>query len=296
MIEAELAYAFTAGMIAAVNPCGFALLPAYLSYFLGLEGASDDATAGVSRAVAVGLVVTAGFVLVFGVMGLLITQLSLTIHRQLPWVTMAVGVGIVVLGLAMLLRGYQLTLRLPKVRTGSIGSELSSMFVFGVSYAVASLSCTLPVFLPLMTRTFRSANFVSGITVFLVYAAGMGVLLCAITLALASARGALVARLRQAQPYISRVSGALLVVAGTYLVYYGWWERGVYADPRNPPPSGPVNAVTNLSGRVSDWINQFGGLRLGLILGLMVAAAVVGTVVRRRSETPRDTPSEPRPV
>jgi cytochrome c biogenesis protein CcdA len=29
--------AFGAGMIAAVNPCGFAMLPAYLSLYLGAE-------------------------------------------------------------------------------------------------------------------------------------------------------------------------------------------------------------------------------------------------------------------
>lgn len=282
MIEAELTYAFTAGMIAAVNPCGFALLPAYLSYFLGLEDADDDARATVPRAVGVGLVVTAGFVLVFGAMGLLITQLSVSVNRQLPWVTMLIGIGIVVLGLAMLLRGFQLTLRLPKVRTGRIGADLFSMFVFGVSYAVASLSCTLPVFLPLMTRTFGSANLLSGVSVFVMYAAGMGVLLCAITMALASARGALVHRLRRIQPHINRVSGALLVVAGAYLVYYGWWERGVYADPRNPPPSGPVNFVTDLSAGITDWISNFGSVRLGIILGTVVVITLIVAANRRQ--------------
>ena len=38
MIDGAFAYAFTAGMVATVNPCGFAMLPAYLSYFLGIEG------------------------------------------------------------------------------------------------------------------------------------------------------------------------------------------------------------------------------------------------------------------
>jgi hypothetical protein len=38
-----LGYAFGAGMVAAVNPCGFALLPAYLALFLG--GRDADGTA-----------------------------------------------------------------------------------------------------------------------------------------------------------------------------------------------------------------------------------------------------------
>ena len=60
MIDAPFALAFTAGMVATVNPCGFAMLPAYLSYFLGLESSgadgdlgSADPTAGVGRALLV---------------------------------------------------------------------------------------------------------------------------------------------------------------------------------------------------------------------------------------------------
>ncbi|MGY6500018.1 MAG: cytochrome c biogenesis CcdA family protein [Acidimicrobiales bacterium] len=295
MIEAELAYAFAVGMVAVVNPCGFALLPAYLSYFLGLEGAPTDARAGVLRALRVSLVVTAGFVTVFGLMGLAITQLSLSINRQLPWLTMAIGLAIVGLGIAML-RGFQLTVQLPKLQVGSVGREMSSMFLFGISYAVASLSCTLPIFLPLMTRTFESNSFASGIAVFLTYAAGMGVLLGAITVALSVARGALVTKLRQAQPYINRVSGGLLVLAGSYLVYYGYWERGVFADPRNPPPKGPVGFVTDISDRLRIWIDDLDPVRVGVVLAAAMVIALIVTIGSRRTpQTPPPDPAEPTP-
>ena len=36
MIDAPLGLAFAAGLVATINPCGFAMLPAYLSFFLGL--------------------------------------------------------------------------------------------------------------------------------------------------------------------------------------------------------------------------------------------------------------------
>ena len=38
---------FLRGMVAAVNPCGFVLLPTYLMYFLGLEAARGRLAAGV---------------------------------------------------------------------------------------------------------------------------------------------------------------------------------------------------------------------------------------------------------
>ena len=37
MIDVDLAFPLAAGLIAAFNPCGFAMLPAYLAYFLGHE-------------------------------------------------------------------------------------------------------------------------------------------------------------------------------------------------------------------------------------------------------------------
>jgi cytochrome c-type biogenesis protein len=292
MIEAELAYAFTAGMIAAVNPCGFAMLPAYLSYFLGLEGAEAGHTTSVPRALAVAGVVTAGFILVFGIIGLGITHLGVSIFGQLPWITMLIGLALIGLGLAMAVGGFQLNLRLPKVHTGTIGGDLLSMFVFGVSYAVASLSCTLPVFLPLMTRTFRSANLASGVSVFVMYAAGMGVLLAAITVAIAGARTAMVSRLRAAVPYVNRVAGVVIVLAGAYLAYYGWWERGVLTgDPLDRPPDGPVSFVTSLSSSISNWVGDVGAVRIGLVLGAVVVIALLAVVGLRKPSPKEPTPT-----
>lgn len=285
MIDAELAYAFTLGMVAAVNPCGFAMLPAYLSYFLGLEGTHADTRANPLRALGVALAVTGGFVAVFGLIGLAITQLSLSIESKLPWVTLVIGLALVGLGIAML-RGFQLSVRLPKLEMGTSGRELSSMFLFGVSYAVASLSCTLPVFLPVMTRTFESSNLVSGVAAFLAYAAGMGVLLSAITIALSLAKGGFVRNLRKAQPYINKVSGGLLVVAGAYLAYYGYWEVRVLDDPTNPPPSGPVDFVTGLGNDIRSWITDVGAERIGIALVAAIAVALVLAVGLRKPTPP----------
>jgi cytochrome c biogenesis protein CcdA len=290
VIDAELAYAFTLGMVATVNPCGFAMLPAYLSYFLGLEGSTSQ-RASVVRALGVGLVVTAGFVTVFGLIGLGITQLSLSIERQLPWVTMVIGVGLMVLGIAML-RGFELSVRLPKVQMGTGSREMWSMFLFGISYAVASLSCTIGIFLPVMTRAFESSDLLSGMAAFIAYAAGMGVVLSAITITMSLARGGLVHGLRRAQPYIGRISGALLVIAGAYLTYYGWWESRVLADPRNPPPGGPVDLVTDASDTVRRWITDIGAERIGIVLVVLIAVAVVLAVGLRGSREDEATTHE----
>ena len=224
MIEAPFALALTAGMVATVNPCGFAMLPAYLSYFLGTEDAAGDADAqaGILRALAVGGVVTLGFLLVFGTVGLAISHLSLSINRFLPWVTLVIGVGLFALGIAML-RGFELVVRLPKLERGGTTRGLGSMFVFGISYAVASLSCTLPPFLAVTATTFNQLSYLSGVSVFLAYGLGLGLALTVLTVAIALTRVSIVGHLRRALPYIHRISGGLLVVAGAYLAWYGWY-------------------------------------------------------------------------
>ena len=274
MIEAPFALALTAGMVATVNPCGFAMLPAYLSYFLGTEDAAGDADAqaGILRALAVGGVVTLGFLLVFGTVGLAVSHLSLSISRVLPWVTLVIGVGLFVLGIAML-RGFELVVRLPKLERGGTTRGLGSMFVFGISYAVASLSCTLPPFLAVTATTFNQLSYVSGVSVFLAYGLGMGLVLTVLTVAIALTRVSIVGHLRRALPYIHRISGGLLVVAGAYLAWYGWYEVRVNRGDLSTP--GPVAWVTDLSADLTNWLQNTGATRVAMVLALVVGIALL---------------------
>ena len=274
MIDAPLALAFTAGMVATVNPCGFAMLPAYLSYFLGTEDAAGDADAqaGILRALAGGGVVTLGFLLVFGTVGLAVSHLSLSISRVLPWVTLVIGVGLFVLGIAML-RGFELVVRLPKLERGGTTRGLGSMFVFGISYAVASLSCTLPPFLAVTATTFNQLSYVSGVSVFLAYGLGMGLVLTVLTVAIALTRVSIVGHLRRALPYIHRISGGLLVVAGAYLAWYGWYEVRVNRGDLSTP--GPVAWVTDLSADLTNWLQNTGATRVAMVLALVVCIALL---------------------
>jgi len=289
MIDAPLALAFTAGMVAAFNPCGFALLPAYLSYYVGVdepgEGPGPAPAAAVVRALTVGATVTAGFVLVFGIAGTLVTELSLSVQRVAPWLSIVLGLGLLVLGASML-KGFQPRLSLPKVGKAASGRGSGAMFVFGVSYATVSLSCTLPVFLAVVAGTFSDASFVSGLAGFVAYAMGMGAVLLLLTMAVALARRSLVAGMRRAVPHVQRFSGGLLVAAGAYVAYYGWYEIQVNRDA--DAPAGPVAFVTGLSGDVSNWVQETGALRIGLVSALVAATILASAVAwgrRRQSAT-----------
>ena len=283
MIDAPLTLAFTAGMVATVNPCGFAMLPAYLSYFLGIERTGDDdVEAGVLRALVVGAVVSLGFVVLFGVAGALISWTSLSIERYASWVTVVIGVVLVVIGIRFV-RGWEPRLAVPRLDKGGRDRSLWSMFVFGLSYAIASLSCTIGPFMTAVAGTFRRSNFVSGVAVFAAYGLGMAVLLMVLTLTLALARQSLLRGLRASLPYIQRVSGGIMVIMGAYLAWYGIYEIRVQRGSLGT--SGPVDAVFSWSGDLQTWVSDVGAVRIGLVLGLLAAVAALVALVRLKPRT-----------
>lgn len=242
------ALAIAAGMAATVNPCGFALLPAYLAAFVGLDEADRGAPRAVVRALAVSGVLTVGFVAVFGLFGAVVTPFALQIEQHLPWVTIVIGIGLLALGV-ILLTGRDLTLHLPKLSRGGRDGTLPSMFLFGVSFAVASLSCTIGPFLAVTTTTFRSESWWSGMSVFVAYGLGMGVVITILTVAVALARQGVVARIRGLAPKINRIAGGLMVIAGAYVAYYGWYEIRVLGGATGDP-------VIDRAAAVQSWLQQ----------------------------------------
>ncbi len=271
MIQAPLALAFAAGMVASVNPCGFPMLPAYLSYFLGLEASDPTTGASVSRSLGVGASVAGGFLAVFALAGLATSHLSAQVERWAPWATIPIGVALVVLGIAMA-RGLEVRLVLPRPRGGRTRSG-RSMFLFGVSYAVASLSCTLGPFMTTVAATFRREDLASSMAAFVAYATGMSIVLLALTVSMGLARRSLLVGLRRALPHVSRLAGVLLAVAGAYVAYYGWYELRVQRG--HLSGSGPVDLVTGWSDSVSAWVLDVGAVRLGATMAVLLGAAVV---------------------
>lgn len=279
MDSGTLLVALTAGMVAAFNPCGFALLPAYLGLFLGdLAGARSGSS--IARALVVSAAVTGGFIAVFGVAGILISGFAVQVDAWTPYLTLLLGPALAALGV-WLLAGRELTFRLPRwSRTPDDG--VVGMFLYGVVYATVSLSCTIPVFLVAVVGAFRSETFLAGVLVLVAYAVGMGLVLASLTVALALAKDGVVRRARSVLPWLNRLSGALLVVAGAYITWYGYVEVRVLGG--DLVTRGPVDTVATWSGEVSTFIEAQRGL-LAVLAGAVVVAAAVVIWGRRRSRS-----------
>ena len=279
MSDAPPALALAAGMLAAVNPCGFALLPAYLSFLIAGDGGARGAAVG--RALGATAAMTAGFVLVFGVFGLVVAPVAGSVQRHLPWVT--IGVGLLLVGLGgWLLAGRQLPgLGVGLSRGPAARRSLPSMAAFGVAYAVASLSCTIAPFLAIVVSSFRAGSTAAGIALFVAYAVGMGLTVAVAGVAVALARDGVLRRVRRAAPLLSRLGGGLLVAAGAYVAWYGWYEirvlgSGAVADP-------VIDAATAAQRRLSGLLDQAGAGVLAAVLATFLVVAAVGWLMRRRS-------------
>ncbi|MFU8840615.1 MAG: cytochrome c biogenesis CcdA family protein [Nitriliruptoraceae bacterium] len=278
-MELPFAFAFTAGLVATLNPCGFAMLPAYLSYFLGLEEDVDGTSSSSAlRALRVGLVVSAGFLLVFGVAGVLLTLGVRAVVDALPWIAMVVGVGVIGLGVA-LLAGRELRVRLPRADHAPDGRGNAGVFWFGVSYAIASLSCTLPVFLVVVAGTIPQLGLLAGIATFLVYGLGMSTLLLLVTLAVALGKRTLLTRLRHASQHVSRAAGAILVLAGGYIIFF--WATTLAGDGTSQPTA--VRWMEQLSSRATNAVADAPGrVTVAALVALAVVALLVGLTARRQ--------------
>lgn len=223
-------FALAAGMASAVNPCGFALLPAYLGLYLGSGAAAGSAGffRQLPRALLVGLVVTAGFVLLFGVAGALIGVGASFIARVLPWFGLVVGILLAVAG-AWLVSGGKLYTGVAARAAARIGEPtevgIRGYFLFGVSYGVASLSCTLPIFLAVLGVSAANIGFLNILLNFVLFALGMGLVIMVLTLGMALFKGAMVRFLRRALPYIHPIGAWLMVLAGAYIIFY-WLTIG----------------------------------------------------------------------
>lgn len=231
-VLAPLGFAFAAGMASAVNPCGFAMLPAYLGLYLGSGQEAAEAASparNLGKAMLVGSTVTAGFVVLFGVAGAVLGLGARSfVVGVLPWLGLVVGIALALVG-SWMVGGGKLYSGFAAQAASRMGdpnkTNIKGYFIFGLSYGTASLSCTLPIFLAVVGTSLAVSNLFAAMGQFVLYGLGMGMVILALTLGIAFFKQAMVGALRKAMPYVQPVGSWLMVVAGAYIVFY-WLTIG----------------------------------------------------------------------
>ena len=227
-----LGYAFGAGMVSAVNPCGFAMLPGYIGYYLGdsqTASASAPRTARLARALWISLLMSAGFVVLFGVAGIALGVASSLVVGFLPWLGLLIGLALVFVG-ARLLAGRTVYVGVGERVADRLGpgvrqARSRGYFTYGLAYGAASISCTLPVFLGVLGGTIAAAGITAIAAQVLLYGLGMGAVIATVTVAAALFGSSALGRARGVVRWVQPVSSALLLIAGAYIIYY-WLTLG----------------------------------------------------------------------
>ncbi len=284
---APLGFALGAGLVAALNPCGFAFLPGYLALVIAGGSQIISRPVALARAGVATLVMSAGFLTVFGIFGLLISPLITSVQKYLPFATVIIGVMLIAVA-GWLLAGRDIAVVTPKLSAGTPSARLRSMYGYGVAYAVASLSCTIGPFLALISTTFHHGSTLSGVLAFVVYAGGMAITVGVAALAVAFAGSSATGMIRRILPYVGRLAGAVVLLTGLYVTYYGYYEIRLYFTDASPD-----DPIIQAAGALQTWlVRRVDAVGVWPLLGVLVAlwaSALAWRILTRRKTRRRTT-------
>lgn len=277
-MDGFLIFAFMVGAVSSVNPCGFALLPAFFARRVGIETeTTQHALAGAAAGVSAGAAAGLGVILAFAIVGGAVTAGVSWMGDALPWAGLAVGV--ILIGVAVyVLAGRHIGLRIPLPASWQRTSGYRGDFLFGVGYGVASLSCTLPIFLS-VTAIATTGSLAASFGSFLAFGLGMSTVIVAIAVAAGLSRNGLAAIVKRLLPYANRFGGVVLLLAGLYVVVY-WGSALFSADPADKPDI--VTRGNRLSGQLVSIVGSDAGKLILIALSLVFVGALTWLIWRHR--------------
>ena len=221
-----LSFSFVSGMLATVNPCGFVMLPVYISMFLSSKDRKGNQSNFVIKflnvfqiSISLGL----GFLIIFGSVGLAITGGLLFIQPILSWLSILIGFFLVGLGIYTF-SGKSLYLSFPQKLSYKINisqdSKFKKFFLYGLSYGVASISCTLPLFIALISNAINSGGLTNGIKQFISYSLGLTSVILIINLLASFIKNFSLLKKTYLTRFYQYPAGILIALVGMYLIIY----------------------------------------------------------------------------
>jgi cytochrome c-type biogenesis protein len=284
-----LSVALVAGALVALNPCSVPLLPAFLSYYLGVEREGlPRARTGLVQGLLVGALLTLGVVGVFTAIGLPLVYGASRVTDAVPWLGLAAGVAAMPAGAVALAGRGSIAFPLPAGLTRNQRRWLRPL-VFGVAYGVASLGCSLPVFLAFLASSLAVRGSGNALAVLAAYVAGIATTILALLAVATVLREGLVRRLGPLAGGLHRVSGLLLLLAGGYLTYF--WARLEFGSSATLADDPIVGVATRYSARMQTLAGRL-GISFVLALALLVLLAFVAGAWR--SAQPRMRAARPK--
>jgi cytochrome c-type biogenesis protein len=212
--------AFTAGILSFLSPCVLPLVPSYVTFVTGLS--LEDVSRARRVALVHSLLFVCGFTAIFVALGAGATALGVLLAAWREWISRIGGILLVIFGLILLE-----VIRVPALARdrriyfankpiGYLGSVL-----VGIAFGAGWTPCIGPVLGGILSLASATASVGRGVGLLLAYSAGLAIPFLLASLAIE--RFILIfVRMRSALAWVSRISGALLIVVGVLLAS-GWF-------------------------------------------------------------------------
>ena len=212
-------FSFLQGVVAFFAPCAVALLPGYIVAFISRNSHSNP---GISRQLYRGLKLALlsilGILVVYAIAGGLIIVAAQVLKDYLKWITMGMGVALIMVGTFMVAGkdfSFSINMNNPSNQT-----EAVEAFMFGIAYAIGALGCLFPLFLVVATQAMAAPSLWLGALYIVAYFVGISGMMIGIILLSTFAKNWLMKYLRKILPHMESLTGGLLILAGAYVIYY----------------------------------------------------------------------------
>ena len=212
-------FSFLQGVVAFFAPCAVALLPGYIISFISREASGKPSQSEKQyRGLKLALLSILGILVIYSIAGVLIVVASQMLKAYMKWITIGMGSLIIILGV-LLISGKSIAFTVD-INQKSDRSEIGEAFFFGVAYAIGALGCLFPLFLVVATQALAAPTVWLGSSYIFAYFFGISLMMITAILLSSFARDFFMKYLRKLLPQMERITGALLVLAGIYVIYY----------------------------------------------------------------------------
>ena len=214
--------ALVAGVISFSSPCCLPLVPGYLSYMSALPISELGEREARRTTVRAAVLFVAGFTLVFTALGSSFALLGSALQRNLPAITRASGILIIVMGLTMLdvvripLLYREGRLAMTKVPAGPKGA-----FPMGMAFAFGWAPCIGPVLATILATAAATETVGWGAILLALYSIGLGIPFIGLAVGFQRAKRSMAWLTRHGRQ-IEAVGGILLIAVGVLFVTGAW--------------------------------------------------------------------------
>jgi len=203
---------FVGGLLSASSPCVLAIMPMVIGYVGGHSGGDRRKALTYSLLFALGLAIT---FTILGVIAALFGRLMGDVGKLWYWAiaALAIATGLALMGVYEIRLPFAAKMQTPK--RGVIGA-----FLLGLLFGVVSSPCATPVLVIILTFVATQRQVIYGTLLLFIYAIGhcalivLAGLVTGVVESFVESRGIINFSL-----WAKRVSGALIVFAGIYILY-----------------------------------------------------------------------------